>query len=71
MARAVLKVTGMTCGHCEKAVSNALRGMAGVSDAQVELKNGRAVVEYDETQTTPQALASAVMDEGYMAEEVA
>ena len=71
MARAVLKVTGMTCGHCEKAVSNALRSVGGVSDARVELQNGRAVVEYDEHQTSPGALATAVMNEGYMAEEVA
>ena len=71
MARAVLKVTGMTCGHCEKAVTNALRGVSGVSDARVELQNGRAVVEYDAAQTSPRALATAVMNEGYMAEEVA
>ncbi|HEX6694562.1 MAG TPA: heavy-metal-associated domain-containing protein [Longimicrobiales bacterium] len=71
MARAVLKVTGMTCGHCEKAVTNALRSIGGVSDARVELQNGRAVVEYDEAQTSPRALATAVMNEGYMAEEVA
>ena len=71
MATAVLKVTGMTCGHCEKAVSNALRSVTGVSDARVELRNGRAVIEFDEEQTSPGALATAVMNEGYMAEEVA
>ena len=70
MATAVLKVTGMTCGHCERAVTNALRSVVGVSDARVELQNGRAVVEYDASQTSSRALATAVMNEGYMAEEV-
>ena len=70
MATATLKVTGMTCEHCVKAVTNALRETSGVRNAQVDLKAGRAVVEFDETQTGARELANAVMDEGYTAEEV-
>jgi copper chaperone len=70
MATATLKVTGMTCEHCVKAVTNALQETSGVRNAQVDLKAGKAVVEYDETQTGARELANAVMDEGYSAEEV-
>jgi copper chaperone len=70
MATATLKVTGMTCDHCVRAVTNALKGSAGVREAQVDLKAGRAVVDFDEKTTTPGALANAVMDEGYSAEEL-
>lgn len=70
MARATLKVTGMTCGHCVQAVTNALQETEGVRSAQVDLQAGRAMVDYDEGQTTPRALANVVMDEGYTAEEV-
>jgi copper chaperone len=70
MATATLKVSGMTCDHCVRAVTNALKGNAGVRDAQVDLKAGRAVVDFDEKATTPRDLANAVMDEGYSAEEL-
>lgn len=70
MATATLKVTGMSCEHCVRAVTNALKSAEGVSEASVDLKAGRAVVEYEEGKTTPRALANAVMDEGYTAEEI-
>jgi copper chaperone len=70
MATTTLKVTGMSCDHCVRAVTSALKGSAGVRDAQVDLKGGKAVVEYDENQTTARDLATAVMDEGYTAEEL-
>jgi copper chaperone len=66
-----LKVTGMSCGHCVRAVTDALQSVHGVSRAQVELANGRATVEYDEAVATPAQLVGAVMEEGYVAEEAA
>jgi copper chaperone len=65
----ILKVTGMSCGHCVRSVTEALERVGGVHSAKVQLDAGRAVVEYDETRTTPRALVGAVMDEGYPAEE--
>lgn len=70
MASATLKVRGMSCEHCVRAVTNALTATAGVRNAQVDLKEGKAVVDYDEGKTTPRELANAVMDEGYTAEEL-
>ena len=69
MATATLKVTGMSCEHCVRAVTSALQDTDGVRRAEVDLKAGRAVVDYDESKTSPRALANAVMDEGYSAEE--
>lgn len=69
MATATLKVTGMTCGHCVKAVTQALENVDGVRSARVELSGGRATVDYDDATTSPQALAEAVTEEGYTAEE--
>jgi copper chaperone len=71
MATAVLKVKGMTCEHCVRTVKAALENVEGVERASVDLKQGRAVVEFAEGSTTPKALAGAVMDEGYIAEEAA
>ena len=70
MATATLKVTGMSCEHCVRAVTNALQQSRGVQRAQVDLNAGKAVIDYDESATSPRALANIVMDEGYSAEEM-
>jgi copper chaperone len=60
-----LNISGMTCGHCQTAVTNALKSVPGVENAQVDLQTGRAVVE---GQVDPQALLAAVTEEGYGAQ---
>jgi copper chaperone len=69
MSFATLRIEGMTCEHCVRAVTRALEGTDGVSRAKVDLQEGSARVEYDESRTSPQQLAKAVMEEGYIAEE--
>jgi copper chaperone len=60
-----LNITGMTCGHCQTGVTKALKNVPGVTDAQVDLKTGKAVVYGD---TEPQRLIEAVLEEGYDAQ---
>lgn len=63
-----LKVKGMTCGHCEKAVDRALAGVAGVTRVvTVSREAERVVVEGD---SDVQALIDAIEEEGYTAELV-
>ena len=69
MATTTIKISGMTCGHCVRTVTNALEGVEGVKSAQVDLTAGRARVDYDEAETNPDALVGAVTEEGYSAEE--
>ncbi|HEY8468272.1 MAG TPA: cation transporter [Longimicrobiales bacterium] len=71
MAIATLKIQGMHCDHCVRAVTAALEQLDGVREARVDLSQGRAVVEYDEARVTTRQLVGAVMDEGYTAEEMA
>ncbi len=52
MKRAVLNVTGMTCGHCVAAVRNALEAVPGVHSADVTLTPPRASVLYDPARAT-------------------
>jgi copper chaperone len=70
MATATLKVTGMTCQHCVRTVRETLEAQDGVTRADVDLQAGSATVEYDGALVSATELASAVMDEGYTAEEV-
>ncbi len=40
-----LLVEGMSCGHCEKAVKNALKELDGVSKVEVDLASKKVEVE--------------------------
>ena len=63
-----LKVSGMTCEHCEKAVEKALSGVDGVNQViAVNRERNEAVVE---GQAEEAALLAAVREEGYEAELV-
>jgi copper chaperone len=62
-----IKVTGMTCNHCVKAVTNALNAVEGVQKVGVNLQKGEATVEGT---AKPDALIRAVVEEGYQAEQV-
>lgn len=59
-----LKITGMTCGHCQAAVENALESVAGVNSVKVDLSAGIAQVEGN---ADTAALLAAVEEEGYQA----
>lgn len=65
MTKQTLKVQGMTCNHCVMRVQKALKGVAGVQDAQVNLQSAEAVVSFDESKVGKEALAAAVVDAGY------
>ena len=58
----VFEVQGMTCGHCERAVANAIQGV----DAQAQIKIDRAAnrVEVDSS-ASRDALQAAIAEEGY------
>lgn len=63
MANAVLKVEGMTCGHCVSAVEKAV-GSAGAS-GKVDLASKKVTVQYDESKVTLEAVKAAIEDQGY------
>jgi copper chaperone len=61
-----LKVEGMTCMHCVKAVTEALAAVPGVTGApEVNLEQGAAKVEGS---ADPDALVAAVKTAGYAAQ---
>lgn len=59
-----ITVEGMSCGHCEATVEEALEGVSGVTDATADREAGRASVEGDADVGT---LVRAVEDAGYEA----
>lgn len=63
------KVTGMTCGHCVRAVTDAVRGVDAAAKVEVDLPAGRVTVR-DGT-ATAERVAAAIAAEGYAAEPAA
>ena len=65
MANVKMRVTGMTCGHCQAKVEKALKGTAGVYSAIVDLQLGEAEVDFEEDAATTAQLIAAVERAGY------
>jgi copper chaperone CopZ len=65
----VLNVKGMTCGGCENKVKGALIECAGVKDAHVSHKEGKAVVHVEKGKVDKEKLIEAVQGLGYIASE--
>ncbi|MET0145486.1 MAG: cation transporter [Ilumatobacteraceae bacterium] len=57
-------VTGMTCSHCERAVTAEVSKLDGVTGVAVDLATGTVVTESVETLTLD-AVAAAVDEAGY------
>jgi copper chaperone len=58
-------VTGMTCGHCQAAVTHALEAIDGVASVEVDLAAGKARVAG--AALDPALLIAAVVEEGFNA----
>lgn len=67
MANVKLRVIGMTCGHCQAKVEQALKGVGGVYSAIVDLQDGEAEVDFNDDAVTPAQLVAAVERVGYTA----
>jgi Cu+-exporting ATPase len=60
-----LPVLGMACASCQHHVEEALRSMAGVESARVDLMAHRASVVFDPAVAAPAALVEAIRGAGY------
>ncbi len=58
----IFTVTGMTCGHCEKAVTRALLQADPQAQVQIDRAQNRVEVASDKPRA---ALAEAIAEEGY------
>ncbi|REK71580.1 copper ion binding protein [Paenibacillus paeoniae] len=63
MANTVLKVEGMSCGHCVNAIEKALTEKG--ASAKVDLAGKNVTVEYDESKLSLEAIKEAIEEQGY------
>lgn len=55
-------VQGMTCSHCERAVTQAIQAVDPKAEVKVDLGTHRVDVQSDQLR---EVLANAITDEGY------
>jgi copper chaperone len=59
-----IKINGMSCGHCVRAIENALNEISGVSNVKVDLEKGEASFEQDQV-IEAEVIIEAVGKAGY------
>jgi len=64
MQKIELKVSGMSCGHCEKAVVNALIDI-GVETSMASHKAEVVTVEFDPEKLTIEQIKNEIIECGY------
>jgi copper ion binding protein len=64
MSTSTFTVTGMTCGHCVRSVTEEVSEIPGVLDVRVELDTGRLTVT-SSAPLTESAVREAVQEAGY------
>jgi copper chaperone len=58
----VFDVQGMSCGHCERAVTQAVKTVDPAAEVRVDLGSGKVQVQ---TTQPREAIARAIAEEGY------
>ncbi len=66
--KTTIKVNGMKCPHCAARVKKAAEGVENVTSADVDLENGKAVVEHESADIA--AVIDAINELGFEAESL-
>lgn len=58
----VFQVQGMTCGHCERAVQQAIAQIDANAQTSIDRASGKVVVQ---SESSRESLAHVIQEEGY------
>jgi len=61
-------VYGMTCGHCQKRVADAIYSLEGVESVDVDLESERATVSFNSEKVSLNDIKAAILKAGYSTE---
>jgi len=61
-------VYGMTCGHCQKRVADAISSLEGVESVEVDLESESATVSFDSQKISLDNIKGAIQKAGYSTE---
>ncbi len=60
-----IKISGMSCGHCQAAVEKSIKSLNGIVSLEVLLKEGQAQVSFDESKVSLKDIRASIEEAGY------
>jgi copper chaperone len=63
--RAILNVPTISCAHCKRTIEEAVSGLAGVNEVEVDVAEKSVVVEFEADAIDLQRIRDAIEEEGY------
>ena len=64
---ALVKIEGMSCGHCVMRVEKGVTALVGVKKVKVDLAKKEGAVTFDPSQVTVDAIKAKINEVGYKA----
>ncbi|KYG34359.1 copper chaperone CopZ [Alkalihalobacillus trypoxylicola] len=61
----VIKVEGMSCGHCVKAIEENVGELKGVSAVTVDLSSGKVEIQFNADQVSLSDIEKTIEEQGY------
>ena len=65
MTTTTINVSGMTCGHCVKAVEDSVGKLSGVEKVKVNLELGSVEVAFQEDSVNLTEITETIEDQGF------
>lgn len=65
MQNITLKVEGMSCGHCVKAVESSVGELNGIESVKVNLDEAEVAVSFNDTQVSLEQIKETIEEQGY------
>lgn len=65
MKQETIRVTGMSCAHCEARLEKTLSALPGVKSCAADARRGEVRVAYEAGAMDTDSLAAAIRDAGY------
>jgi copper chaperone len=65
MQKEKIKISGMSCGHCQAAVEKSIKNLNGITGLEVLLKEGEARVSFDDSKVSLKDIKASIEEAGY------
>ena len=65
MEKVTMRVEGMSCGHCEIAIQDAVRKLPGIKKVKASKRKKEVAVEYDAATLTRDQITNTINSTGY------
>ena len=65
MEKTTLRVEGMSCGHCEAAVQDAVLRLPGIRKVKADSRKKEVALKYDPSQVSLDQISEAIGEAGY------